>query len=116
DDKRQAERVDVALQTAADEGESVMLCNIVLVESVWVLEEVYRLKKADVLLLLEKILSTAQFEVEDRDIVRQAVEDFRTTKADFADCLIGRKNRLLGCAETLTFDEDLKKLEAFKLL
>ena len=116
DDKRQAEQAAKAIQTATDKGEALMLCNVVLVETVWVLEDAYRLSKAEILTLLDKIFSTAQFAIEERDIARQALEDFRTSKADFADCLIGRKNRLLGCDKTFTFDQDLQKLDAFELL
>jgi predicted nucleic-acid-binding protein len=116
DDRRQAEQAGKAIQTAADEGESLMLCDIVLLEAVWVLEDVYQLPKTGIATLLDKVFSTAQFAIEDRDIARQALEDFRTTKADFADCLIGRKNRLLGCDKTMTFDKDLQKLDTFELL
>lgn len=59
-------------------------------------------------------VSTAQFAIEERDIARQALEDFRATNVDFADCLIGRKNRRLGCDKTFTFDQDLRKLDTFE--
>ena len=116
DDKKQAEQASKTIQNAADEGESLILCTVVLAETVWVLEDVYQLSKGEILSLLDKLFSTAQFEIEDRDSARQALEDFRTSKADFADCLIGRKNRLLGCDKTFTFDQDLKTLDTFELL
>lgn len=114
DDKKQADRAAKAIQAAGDEG--LMLCHVVLVETVWVLEDAYELSKSEIIALLDKVFSTAQFAIEDRDIARQALEDFRTSKADFADCLIGRKNRLLGCDKTYTFDQDLEKLDTFELL
>ncbi len=116
DDKKQAEQASKTIQNAADEGESLILCTVVLAETVGVLEDVYQLSKGEILSLLDKLFSTAQFEIEDRDSARQALEDFRTSKADFADCLIGRKNRLLGCDKTFTFDQDLKTLDTFELL
>ena len=116
DDKKQAEQASKTIQNAADEGESLILCTVVLAETVWVLEDVYQLSKGEILSLLDKLFSTAQFEIEDRDSARQALEDFRTSKADIADCLIGRKNRLLGCDKTFTFDQDLKTLDTFELL
>jgi len=116
DDKKQAEQASKTIQNAADEGESLILCTVVLAETVGVLEDVYQLSKGEILSLLDKLFSTAQFEIEDRDSARQALEDFRTSKADFADCLIGRKDRLLGCDKTFTFDQDLKTLDTFELL
>ena len=116
DDKKQAEQANTAIQAAADEGEALMLCSVVLVEAVWVLQGVYRLSKAATLVLLDKVFATAQFEIEERDTARQALEDFRATNADFADCLIGRKNRRLGCDKTFTLDQDLRKLDTFEAL
>lgn len=45
-----------------------------------------------------------------------ALEDFRASSADFSDCLIGRRNRAAGAAQTVTFDRSLKGLEGFRLL
>ena len=39
-----------------------------------------------------------------------------TTRADFADCLIGRMNQARGCQVTVTFDKSLRTLPAFELL
>ena len=42
--------------------------------------------------------------VEQDMIVASAVQRFRTTRADFADCLIAASARAAGCARTVTFD------------
>ena len=65
---------------------------------------------------LEQIFTTAQFEIERLDEARQALGDFRSSKADFSDALIGRINRSLGAKHTVTFDRDLKAVETFRLL
>ena len=65
---------------------------------------------------LEKILATAQFEIEDKDLTRAALDDFRRSAADFSDCLIGRRNRAAGAAETATFDRSLRGLDGFRFL
>ena len=89
---------------------------IVLCEMVWVLESVYRYKNDVIADVLEKILSTSQFEIESRNDAWVALEDYRNSKADFADCLIGRKNRSTGCTQTATFDGALEDMEGFLLL
>ena len=114
DDKKQAQVAEKAIQEVTDANDSLMLCNVVLAETVWVLEDIYQLSKTEILVLLDKVFSTAQFAIEDRDIARQALEDFRNSKADFADCLIGRKNRSLGGDKTFTFDQDLRALDSFE--
>ena len=89
---------------------------IVLCELVWVLETGYNVKRSEIATAIDKILATAQFEVEDKDLALSALQDFRRTLADFSDCLIGRRNRAAGVAETVTFDRTLRGLEGFRLL
>ena len=48
--------------------------------------------------------------------VESALEDYKKSNADFADCLIGRGNRALGREATLSFDRRLKHLKAFAVL
>ena len=63
--------------------------------------------------MIEQLLTTEQIVVEDADLAWLALSDFKASKADFADCLIGRKNLRLGCDATATFDGRLKGLAGF---
>src|SRR5262245_60725661 len=81
-----------------------------------VLRTAYGHSREEIALALEQIFATAQFEIERLDEARQALSDFRSTKADFSDALIGRVNRSLGAQRTVTFDRDLKAVETFRLL
>lgn len=65
---------------------------------------------------MEKIFTTSQFEIEAKGTAWLALSDYKHHNADFADCLIGRKNSALGCGETVTFDKRLKGLDGFMLL
>jgi predicted nucleic-acid-binding protein len=73
-------------------------------------------EKATMVLAVERILATAQFDVEQKDLVRRALEDYRKGKGDFSDYLIGHHNRDAGCVETVTFDRRLKKSSLFRVL
>jgi predicted nucleic-acid-binding protein len=55
-------------------------------------------------------------EIEGKDLVLMALDDFRRSRADFSDCVIGRRNRAAGAAETVTFDRSLRGLPGFRLL
>ena len=102
---------------AASEREERFLVNTpVLCELVWVLTAVYDYSREEIAEALEQIFTTAQFEIERLDEARQALGDFRSSKADFSDALIGRINRSLGAKHTVTFDRDLKAVETFRLL
>ena len=112
DDAAQAARAGRELER----DERFLIDGIVLCELVWVLEAGYGFSRTDVADALERILATAQFEIESKDLVLGALADFRGSAADFSDCLIGRRNRSAGAPETVTFDRSLKGLEGFRLL
>ncbi len=99
-----------------ERGERFLVGSIVLCEVVWVLETGYGFSRRDIAVTLERILATAQFEIEAKDLALAALDDFRRSTADFSDCLLGRRNRAAGAAETVTFDRSLKGLEGFRLL
>jgi predicted nucleic-acid-binding protein len=97
-------------------AERLLINSAVLCEVAWVLEAAYQYSRTEIADALERMLETAQFEIERAYETRQALDDFRTTKAGFADALIGRINRALGATSTATFDRDLKALDTFTVL
>jgi predicted nucleic-acid-binding protein len=54
--------------------------------------------------------------VEDYDSVVLALDLHRTSHADFADCVLGVTNRVLGCSATGTLDRDAAELDTFELI
>ena len=116
DDASQYARAAAQIEGAAARGEPLVVNTAVLCELVWVLESAYDYSREEIAGALEQILDTAGFEVERADDARAALSDFRATPSDFTDALIGRMNRSLGAAHTLTFDRSLKNLDTFRLL
>ncbi len=116
DDVVQATKVSRLLSEKTREGESFFINRIVLCELVWVLESAYGYSKTQIIEVMEKILITKQFEFEDSDLVWFALTQFRKSKADFSDLLIGLKNRGVECRTTLTLDKSLKGIETFELV
>jgi predicted nucleic-acid-binding protein len=112
DDPVQAARAARELER----DEQFFIGAVVLCELVWVLESGYGFNRHEIAEALDRIFTTAQFEIEDKDIAFGALQDFRRSPADFADCVIGRRNRAAGAAETVTFDKTLKGLEGFRVL
>lgn len=116
DDSVQGERASRFIQKTVTAGESLFLNDIVLCELVWVLESAYGYSKRDIIGALEKILSTSQFEIEDKNAAWSALDDYKNSQADYSDCLIGRKNILSDCDRTATFDRSLRGLNGFELI
>jgi len=116
DDVKQCARVDRLFKDGAGGDRSFHIPTIVLCELVWVLEAGYGLDRAPISDALDRILMTAQFTVERKDLVRQALATYAEGQGDFADAIIGLTNRNAGCPTTVTFDRGLKKTSTFQLL
>jgi predicted nucleic-acid-binding protein len=116
DEPAQYARAAAVIETGLRNDDRFFVNSVVLCELVWVLDSVYEYSRNDIGRALEQILSTAQFEIEKPDETRQALSDFRTTKADFSDALVGRINRTMGAEHTATFDRALKPLDTFRVL
>jgi predicted nucleic-acid-binding protein len=89
---------------------------ITLCEIVWVLAECYAADRARIEDVIEHLLSSRQLIVEDAEIVWNALRDWRDSRADFSDALIGRRLLAQGGEKTMTFDRAAAKLPAFELL
>jgi predicted nucleic-acid-binding protein len=116
DDKKQAEKAGAYIRKVVASGESCFINNIVLCELVWVLESAYEYDKGAIADVLERILATKQFELERKDLTRQAVHDYKEGRGDLADYLLGRINQALGCDATVSFDRALKNATPFIVL
>lgn len=116
DDAAQARRVDALIRETEDAGDRLHVDDIVLCECVWVLRRAYGFDKTTLADTLDRILATALFSFDDRDILRAALEDYRDGSGDFADYVIGRRNVRAGCAQTATFDRSLARDAGFVVL
>ncbi len=77
---------------------------VVVVETIWVLEDVYDFSNEQIEEMLEMLLRSEEIVIEREDLVLQALRRVRAEKADFSDCLIERCARAAGCTYTATFD------------
>jgi AbrB family looped-hinge helix DNA binding protein len=116
DEPGQAKKANALIAAAEAKREKLHLDVVVLCELVWVLRGAYDLDKDTVCAALDKILAAAQFSIDDRDRVREALSQYRAEGADFADYLLGSRNRGAGCSATVTFDRALKGSALFHLL
>ena len=85
------------------------IAQIVLVETVWVLESVYGFVRAEILNIIERIRENPALELEAADRLDEALALYRDSTADFADSLIlvaATQRRLI----LHTFDRKLGRL------
>ena len=116
DDLQQAQKASTMIWTRCTLEQPCFINRIVLCELVWVLETAYQYERNTIADVLERILRTQQFVIENVDIAWTAWRTFCQNRADFADCLLGCSNRQYTCETTYTFDRDASRLEDFLLL
>lgn len=96
-------------------AESVYVPQIVQVEFTWVLAKTYKVDKATLLNVLEHLLINSTVILQHRDIFKNALDLFKQSQADFADCLILTESQLVK-SRLYTFDKRLGKHHDTELL
>ena len=104
DDVKQAAAATALIEGECTEQSPGRIDVVVLAELVWVLTTAYRYPKAAVVRVIQQVLRTTEFQIDDSDTVWAALRQFETGAADFADMLIASRNRAAGCGLTYTFD------------
>jgi len=115
DDPIQCAKVDSFLASLSRQ-EVGFISIVALIESVWVLGKRYNLSKSDIALFVQELLDAPELTMERAEAVSQALQRFKASTADFADCLIERSGALAGCRETVTFDQDASRFTGMRLL
>lgn len=116
DDKKQAELVYARFKQAEKAGEQLFIPLLVLQETIWVLESVYELSRADVVCAIEDLLHIPILKFETDEIVLMFLNDAKANKTDLTDILIGCSAKFNGSDTVITFDKKASRLPYFQLL
>ena len=115
DDARQAQKAGKLIESLTAQAPG-FLSNVALIEIVWVLSSAFGLNRAEVSQVLEQLLQTKEIILDRADQVLKATRQYKSTSADFADCLIERLGTGAGCERTVTFDVGASKTAGMHLL
>lgn len=113
DDDAQFEKARRLIKREVVAGRKVFVNQLVLMETEWVLRSRYVIPKVQIIEAISGLLDSAEIQFEDEPTIEEALFIWKDSAADFADCLIGAKNRRLGCRATATFDAKASKLSGF---
>ncbi len=109
DDESQAKRVQQVVASAEKNSVQIIILPEVLIETVWVLESVYRCTRKDISQFLENLISTETFTFPDSTVIRNAVNHYKK-RGDFADLLIVAQARKHKAIKFFSFDKNLQKI------
>jgi len=116
DDARQTAIAERLMEQSSRQGQPLFIPLVVLCECVWVLSRSYGQTRLQISHVLEQVLETELFQIEDDSLVRRSLDAFRTGRGDFADYLIREVCREAGCEDCVTFDRGLAGAAGFTVL
>lgn len=94
-------------------GRRVFVSQLVLLETEWVLRSRYGLQKTEIIEAVSGLLDADDIQFEDEPAIEEALFVWKDRSVGFADCLIGARNKRLGCSATATFDMKASRLPGF---
>ena len=106
DDPGQVEKAEAYVAQGA------WVSQIVLAETVWVLESVYGLDRAQVATVVAMLVEHDRLTLQDEDVIRGAHSAFeRDRSVGFTDCLVVEAARKAGHLPVGTFDKAMSRIE-----
>lgn len=113
DDEVQFDKARKLIRREVAAGRRVLVNQLVLMEVEWVLRSRYAVPKNQIIAAISGLLDSTDVQFEDEPATEEALFIWKDATADFADCLIGTKNRRLGCRATASFDAKATRLPGF---
>lgn len=113
DDETQFEKARRLIRREVAAGRRVFVSQLVLLETEWVLRSRYGLQKIEIIEAVSGLLDANDVQFEDEPAIEEALFFWKDRPVGFADCLIGARNKRLGCSATASFDVKASKLPGF---
>ena len=116
DDKRQAETIYRVFKKAESDREVFFVPLLVVLETVWVLESVYKIPRKEILDSVNELILMPILKFETQPAILNFISSARETKMDLSDLLIAHSAKFSGCECVLTFDKRASNFRLFELL
>ena len=116
DEERQATAVYRKFKEAETNKGVFFVPMVVVLETIWVLEAVYRVTRQEILNSIDELLLMPILEFEMQSAVRSFVSSAREIKIDLSDLLIAHAAKFSGCERVITFDKRASTFGLFELL
>jgi len=94
----------VSLFKSSSADEPLFVNPMVMLETVWVLERVYKVDRTVARNQVAGLLDTVEIKVPETLHMENWSQWFTSSHADFSDVVISELNRANGCEKTMTFD------------
>ncbi|MBI5026498.1 MAG: PIN domain-containing protein [Nitrospirae bacterium] len=116
DDDNKRKAAEKLLKEAKNEGITLYLLPVAIMEIVFVLEKIYKLNRKTIREMAEAILNTPELRIEMGDVFKKALETYELKNIKFADAVMGYWGLERGFSTVYTYDEkDFKRIEGLKV-
>jgi len=109
DDPLQSKAATRVFEEIVSDENHGFITSIAMCETIWVLARAYGQPREKLAQIIETLLKADNLDLEHRDLVWRAREDFLHGKADFSDYLLARIGKAQGASTTLSFDSNALK-------
>ena len=116
DDPDQVAKAQSRIRTEVDAGNDFYISNLVLLETIWVLQSCYDVARENICQAFKQLLKVMHFQFDDVDVIHRFIEVGTTTNCDLSDIFIGVVAEHAGSSAVLTFDKKAAKLPMFQAL
>lgn len=116
DDRRQSLLANKLIENKLTSENCGIISKIVLCELGWVLSNAYIYSRKQIADVIQQILITQEFIVEDAENALQALQHYRKGKAGFADYFLAQTHHAMGAEYTVTFDKKALQDKFFRKL
>ena len=116
DDELQADIVYRLFKKAEKEKSTFFVPLLVVLETIWVLESVYKISRSDVIDSINNLVLMPILDFEAQSAIMSFISNARNNNTDLPDLLIAYSSKSSGCEYLLTFDKRATDHNLFKLL
>ena len=115
DDPAKAKACEELLREGEERGLILYLLPVAIMETVWVLEKIYKFERKSIREIIEAILNTPQLKVEMEAVFRKAIKSYEEKNIKFADAMMGHWGLEKDLSVIFTYDEkDYKRIEGLE--
>ena len=116
DDHRQLVHAKNLIQATSEQGEMLFVPVTVVLELEWVLRSAYEMAKPTILGAFVALLETRELRFQFEPAIERAIEYYRRSNVDFADCLHLGLGGAEGELPLMTFDRKASRLQGVQLV
>ena len=116
DDELQAEIIYRIFKQVESDKEVLFVPLLVVLETVWVLESVYKISRQEILDSINELVLMTILEFESQSAILSFISSAQETKIDLSDILIAHSAKYSGCECVLTFDKQALNSVLFELI